>query len=133
MEISRQSQTAGDNAQQIQTQTVYIANGISEQRVREICSEVAARAIADNSLEASNVAMQRIERFVDLLLPRMQRIEKDFVSFADPAFQVLLRKLIPLRTLIAIPSHWRRFCVKSSSKTSVIKIPSGIYSLFLLP
>lgn len=92
MEINRQSQTAGDNAQQIQAQTVYVANGISEQRVREICSEVAARAIADNSLEASNVAMQRIERFVDLLLPRMQRIEKDFASFAEPAFQVLLRK-----------------------------------------
>lgn len=92
MEISRQNQTAGDNSQQIQTQAVYITNGISEQRVREICSEVATRAIADNSLEASNVAMQRIERFVDLLLPRMQRIEQDFASFADPAFQVLLRK-----------------------------------------
>lgn len=92
MEINRQSQTGGDNTQQIQAQTVYVANGISEQRVREICSEVATRAIADNSLEASNVAMQRIERFVDLLLPRMQRIEKDFASFAEPAFQVLLRK-----------------------------------------
>lgn len=92
MEISRQSQSAGDNSQQIQAQAVYITNGISEQRVREICSEVATRAIADNSFEATNVAMQRIERFVDLLLPRMQQIEKDFASFADPAFQVLLRK-----------------------------------------
>ena len=89
---SKQIQKAGDSSQQIQAQTVYVANGISEQRVREICSEVAVRAIADNSLEASGVAMQRIERFVDLLLPRIQRIEKDFESFADPAFQVLLRK-----------------------------------------
>lgn len=92
MEISRQNQTAGDNSQQIQAQTVYITNGISEQRVREICSEVATKAIADNTFEAGNVAMQRIERFVDLLLPRMQRIEQDFASFADPAFQIILRK-----------------------------------------
>lgn len=88
----KQLQKAGDNSQQIQAQTVYIANGISEQRVREICSEIAVKAIADNSLEASDTAMQRIERFVDLLLPRIQRIEKDFDSFSDPAFQVLLRK-----------------------------------------
>ena len=89
---SKQIQKAGDGSQQIQAGNVYIANGISEQRVREICSEVATTAIANNSLEATGVAMQRIERFVDLLLPRIQRIEKDFESFADPAFQVLLRK-----------------------------------------
>ena len=85
-------QKAGDNSQQIQTGTVYITNGITEQRVREICSEVAVKVIADNSIESGEVATQRIERFVDLLLPRIQRIEKDFDSFSDPAFQVLLRK-----------------------------------------
>lgn len=89
---SKQIQKAGDGSQQIQAQNAYIANGISEQRVREICSEVAVTAIANNSMEASGMAMQRIERFVDLLLPRIQRIEKDFESFADPAFQVLLQK-----------------------------------------
>lgn len=88
----KQLQKAGDNSQQIQAQNVYIENGISEQRVREICSEVASKAIADNTFEANDTAMQRIERFVDLLLPRIQRIEKDFSSFSDPAFQVLLRK-----------------------------------------
>lgn len=89
---SKQVQKAGDGSQQVQAQNVYIVNGISEQRVREICSEVAVAAISNNSLEASDVARQRIDRFVDLLLPRIQRIEKDFESFSDPAFQVLLRK-----------------------------------------
>ena len=89
---SKQIQKAGDGSQQVQAQNVYIVNGISEQRVREICSEIAVTAIANNSMEASGMAMQRIERFVDLLLPRIQRIEKDFDSFSDPAFQVLLRK-----------------------------------------
>lgn len=88
----KQIQKAGDGSQQIQAQNVYIANGISEQRVREICSEVAVAAISNNSLEATGIAMQRIERFVDLLLPRIQRIEKDFESFSNPSFQVLLRK-----------------------------------------
>lgn len=88
----KQSQKAGDNSQQIQAQTVYISNGISEERVREICSEVAVKAIADNTLEAGDAAMKRIERFVDLLLPRIQRVEKDFESFSEPAFQLLLRK-----------------------------------------
>lgn len=89
---SKQMQKAGDNSQQIQAKNIYVANGISEQRVREICSEVAATAIANNSIEASGMAMERIERFVDLLLPRIQRIEKDFESFSDPAFQVFLQK-----------------------------------------
>ncbi len=92
MENDVQIQKAGDHAQQIQARNIYIANGISEERVRAICTEVAVRAIADNTQEANEKAMQRIERFVDLLLPRVQKIEKEFDSFSDPAFQVLLRK-----------------------------------------
>lgn len=88
----KQLQKAHDNSLQMQAQTVYVSNGISEERVREICSEVAVKAIADNTIEAGDVAMERIERFVDLLLPRIQRIEKDFESFSDPVFQILLRK-----------------------------------------
>ena len=88
----KQLQKAGDNSQQIQADNVYIVNGISEQRVREICSEVAVKAIADNSNEANEIAMKRIDSFTDLLLPRIQSIEKTFQSFSDPSFQVLLRK-----------------------------------------
>lgn len=87
----KQSQKAGDNSQQMQVENI-IVNGISEERVREICHEVADRAIADNTHEANDVATKKIERFVDLLLPRIQRIENDYQSFSDPAFQVLLRK-----------------------------------------
>ena len=88
----KQLQKAGDNSKQIQTGDIYISNGISEQRVREICSEIAGKAIADNSREAIDIAMKRIDFFTDLLLPRMQSIEKAFDSFSDPSFQVLLRK-----------------------------------------
>ena len=87
----KQSQKAGDNSQQMQVENI-IVNGISEERVREICHEVADRAIADNTHEANDVATKKIERFVDLLLPRIQRIENNYQSFSDPAFQVLLRK-----------------------------------------
>ena len=88
----KQLQKAGDHSQQIQADNVYIANGISEQRVREICSEIAVRAIADNSSESNDIAMRRIDAFTNLLLPRIQSIEKTFESFSDPSFQVLLRK-----------------------------------------
>ncbi len=85
-------QKAGDNSQQNNIGNIYITNGISEERVREICSETAIQAIANYTLEASEIALKRIDQFVELLLPRIQRIEQDFNSFSEPAFQVLLRK-----------------------------------------
>ncbi len=88
----KQVQKAGDNAQQIQGQTINIYNGVSEERVRAICSEVAQQVIVTNTLEAAHEAQKRIDRFVDLLLPRIQQVEENFASFSDPAFQALLRK-----------------------------------------
>lgn len=88
----KQVQKAGDNSQQLQAEKVYIINGITEERVRAICSEVAVKAIADNSNESNELAMKRIDCFTELMLPRIQSIEKTFESFAHPAFQVLLRK-----------------------------------------
>ncbi len=88
----KQIQKAGDGSQQIQAENVHITYGISEQRVREICSEVAVNAVLSHSSEASEIALKRIDQFVDLLLPRIQQIEKEFDSFSDPSFQVLLRK-----------------------------------------
>lgn len=87
----KQTQKAGDNVVQMQIAEAHVTVDFSESRVREICTEVAKKVIADNSYEANELALKRIDRFTDLVLPRIQRLEKDFSSFADPAFQVLLR------------------------------------------
>lgn len=89
---TRQIQKAGDNANQVQANTVYILNGISEARVREICSEIALQAIKDNSQEANDIALKRIDNLTNLMLPRLQSIEQTFESFSDPSFQFLIRK-----------------------------------------
>lgn len=70
----KQVQKAGDNSQQLQAEKVYIINGITEERVRAICSEVAVKAIADNSNESNELAMKRIDCFTELMLPRIQSI-----------------------------------------------------------
>lgn len=92
MEISRESQIAGDNSQQIQAGTIVINQGISEQRVREVCSELAQQAIAECTAEATAVVQTRMNDFANVLIPRIQQLEEDFHSFSDPSFQVLLRK-----------------------------------------
>ena len=85
-------QKAGENSQQLQADTIIINQGITEQRAREICSEMAKQAISDNTAEAHEIANQRIEQFANQLIPRIQQIEENFQSFSDPSFQVLLRK-----------------------------------------
>lgn len=89
---SKQIQRAGENSQQVQMINPTIVMGIDEKRVREVCSEVAVETIKQYTQEASAIAISRIEKFTTDLIPRVERIEKDFDSFSDPAFQVLLRK-----------------------------------------
>jgi len=92
MEISKQNQKAGDNSQQIQAGTVIIQNGITEQRARELYTEMSKKAIEEYTTEALQIANERVYKFENDLIPRMQRIESDFNSFSDPSFQVLLKK-----------------------------------------
>ena len=92
MEMNNQIQKAGDNSQQIQAGTVIIQNGISEERVREICVEISKRAIKECTNEATAIANKKIEDFENVLIPKIQQIEGDFKSFSDPGFQVLLKK-----------------------------------------
>ena len=91
---TNQSQTAGDNAQQIQGQNITIINqnGITEQRAREICSEMFAVAKRDLAFEAEKTALERVEKLEDRLMPKMHRIEGALQNFADPSFQVFLAK-----------------------------------------
>ena len=87
----KQIQKAGDNSQQIQMLNPTIVMGIDEKRVREVCSEVAVETIKQCTQEANAVAISRIEKFTTELIPRVEKIEKDFRSFSDPSFQFELR------------------------------------------
>lgn len=91
---TNQTQTAGDNAQQVQGQNVTIINqnGITEQRAREICSEMFAVAKRDLTFEAEKTALERVNKLEDRLMPKMYRIEGALENFADPSFQVFLTK-----------------------------------------
>ena len=92
MEINKQSQSAGDNAQQFQAATIIVQNGITEERVREVCLEMSKKAMAECTVEAEDIAVERIQEFGDVLIPRIEKCESGFEIFSDPAFQVLLKK-----------------------------------------
>ena len=92
MTKEKQVQKAGDNSNQVQIDTVVNVNGVSEERVREIIAEVSQRAIQDQTQEANEIFLKRVDKFTDLLLPRIESIEKKFESFQEPDFQVLLKK-----------------------------------------
>ena len=89
----KQIQKAGDNSQQIQAGTVIIQQGITEERARAIYSEMSLKTRDENTVEASLKAIERIDRLENLLIPRIEKEDKIFECFADPAFQILLRKV----------------------------------------
>ena len=95
MEENKQKQTAGDNSTQIQAGVVqYITNvtGIDEPRAREICREEYAIARQDMTSEALSIADSRVRVLEDKLMPKMVQYDKSLSFFADPSFQVSLRK-----------------------------------------
>lgn len=84
-------QKAGDNANQWQIESLTIVNGITEQRARELYSEMSRKAIEDCTSEAVATALARAEMFANDLIPRVEKIESDFRSFSEPSFQFLLK------------------------------------------
>lgn len=92
MSGDRQSQKAGDSSQLMQAGTINIYNnGIDEKRAREICAETYAVARREFTADAYACANERVQKFEDSLLPKIQQIEGAFNAFADPSFQLLLR------------------------------------------
>ena len=93
MGSDKQIQKAGDNAQQFQADSVNVTiiNGIDEKRAREVYSEMSAKAIQDCTEEATTKAIERIARFEQIVIPRIEQIESDFKSFSEPSFQFLLK------------------------------------------
>ncbi len=90
----RQDQRAGNNSQLIQADTINYNTvvGIDEKKAREIANEVSKLAIEQYTIEANTIAQERINALTDMLVPRIERIEHGLDAFADPAFQVLMKK-----------------------------------------
>ena len=85
-------QQAGDNAQQIQAGTVIINNGINEAQARELYSEMSKKAMKEYTAESQSLIEKRITDFANVLIPRIEKIENGLEAFADPEFQVELKK-----------------------------------------
>ena len=92
MEISKQIQTAGDNSVQTMVGVVNVYQGITEERAREICNEMYAVIARDMTQEAVNTASKRVAQLADILLPKMASYDKQLSVFADPSYQLALRK-----------------------------------------
>lgn len=87
---SKQTQKAGDNAQQLQANNMIINLGIDERRAREIYQEMNLQSKQEFTKEALEIASKRVTEFENILLPKMETIEGAFDFFADPGFQLLL-------------------------------------------
>jgi len=91
MASERTVQKAGDNANQLHIENLTVVNGITEQRARELYSEMSLKAIEECTQEAITIASARAEAFANDLIPRVEKIESDFQSFSEPSFQFLLK------------------------------------------
>lgn len=92
MEVNKQSQKAGDGAQQFQAGTIIFNQGTTEERVRDIFTEMIPQAIEAYTKEAYETATRRIEKLEQNVIPRISAIDGALESFADPSFQKVLRK-----------------------------------------
>ena len=92
MELNNQTQTAGDNATQIQAQNLIINNGITEERAREIFHELSADTYAKYSQEAETTINNRLTQFSNAVVSLLSKYDGALNAFADPAFQFLLKK-----------------------------------------
>ena len=86
-----QKQEAGNNACQVQGQNIIINNGITEERARAIYQEQNQIARKEYTDEANKIAEERFQKFENRLMERFMQLENTLSSFADPAFQILLR------------------------------------------
>jgi hypothetical protein len=84
---TKKVQKAGNNANQIQAETVIL--GISEKRAREIFDEKLETALKSFTAEALDEAKRRNAVFDESLIKRIVE-EKAEAAFGDPSFQLLL-------------------------------------------
>lgn len=82
---NRQIQKAGDNASQIQAQTVIQNIGISEERVHDIVGAACDRAIKSCLMESRNAVEQRLGSFKDELYVIVGNQLQLFESLREPS------------------------------------------------
>lgn len=93
MEEVNQLQKAGKDSQQIQIGNVIINSaGITEERARAVFNEMIPQALANYTEEAQKTATERVNKLEERIMPQINQVEGLLPAFADPAFQVLLRK-----------------------------------------
>lgn len=92
MEKVDQLQKAGKDSQQIQIGNVTINSGITEERARAVFNEMIPQALADYTKEAQKIATERVNKLEEKIMPQIDKVEGLLPAFADPAFQILLRK-----------------------------------------
>lgn len=90
--MSSQKQQAGDGSAQYQVAgNLVVVQGVTEERAREIARDAARDAMDSLSSEAQAIGAERIEDFVDRLIPILQ--ENDRIgALGDPAIQMALRR-----------------------------------------
>ena len=88
----KQVQKSCSNSKQIIGENITFYEGITEEKAREICTEVANKAIDEFSVIANNRANEKIQNFGNELISRIEKTETGLEIFSDPAFQVLLKR-----------------------------------------
>lgn len=90
-EISnKQVQKAGDGSRQFQMINPTLNVGITEKRAREIFTEMNEFARQSYTKEAHEIALDRVGRFEELLMNKVQQVDGMLENFRDPSFQILL-------------------------------------------
>lgn len=87
-----QKQVAGEESNQFQIGNFIVNQGITEERARSIFSEMIPQALSNYTQDAYETANSRIEKLETAVMPRIIDIDGAIAMFADPAFQLLLRK-----------------------------------------
>lgn len=90
MESNKQVQKAGDNSEQLQIVDSIINVGITEERAREIFSEMNAIARQSYTQDAYELAMKRVGMFEELLMNKVEQVNGMLEAFRDPSFQFLM-------------------------------------------
>lgn len=87
---NKQVQKAGDGSQQFQMVNPTVNIGITEERAREIFTEMNAIARQNYTQDAYELAIKRVSMFEELLMNKVQQVDGMLEAFRDPSFQFLL-------------------------------------------
>lgn len=95
MELSKQTQSAGNNSNLVQSNNTIINNNyyeIPESRAIEILKELSAETYAKYTQEAYATIDERLEKFREEILKHFVQYDNILKAFSDPEFQILLKK-----------------------------------------